>query len=232
MKVFELIVLRVIVGLLGTSIATGILLLLHAKGYFPEQWVSRVLGGIIASPGVELILCGLFGFGCLGAWEIFHVSGRLKRLGTRRDVEARVIEIIFDEEDQRSVIDEPDWYGGIRVRRWRVGVRNASLQKNIDEISLRAHQNQFVDCTIAIAHSLPGRRLKRNPVILELASLSPDAAEFVELFGLSPNDLFSEGDILSKKQTFTLEARGRDAKTVLAVLEYPSSRPPVIRRES
>lgn len=112
-----------------------------------------------------------------------------------------------------------------------VGVRNASAARSIDEVSVRARDNPFVHCTISIAHSVPGARFARNPVIFETASLPPGSEEFVELFGLGGSDVYSEQDLLSKKQTFQLEARGRDSQTLVAVLEYdPSSRPPTIRR--
>jgi hypothetical protein len=75
--------------------------------------------------------------------------------------------------------------------------------------------------------------MERNQVILKLDTLPPKAEEYVELFGLGAHDVWSENDILAKKQTFTLEARGRDTQTVLAVLEYdPTNRPPTIRRIS
>lgn len=234
MKIFGQIVRRAAVVVFGTPIGLGVLLLVHARGYYPEQWVSSVLGNIIGSQGVDWILAGLFGFACLGAWEFFHIGDALRNFGKKKDPEARVIQIIFDENDPRCVVDEPSPYGGIRVRRWHLGVRNASLVKSIDDISVAAQYDRFVECTIKLAHTPYGQRLGRgNPVMLKILTLSPGAEEFVELFGLSPNDTWSDGDIFAQKNRFVIEARGRDTQTVFATLEYdPTSRPIVIRRAS
>jgi hypothetical protein len=146
----------------------------------------------------------------------------------------RSLELIFDEGDSRCVRNRRlRLYDGIASTHWYIGMRNASMHKSVDEISLIAHKNQFVDCTISLAH-LRGLGLPRgNPVIEKLDTLPPGAEEFIELFGLSATDKWSENDILSKKQTFTLEARARDTPAALAVLEYdPTTRPATIRRIS
>jgi hypothetical protein len=192
-----------------------------------------VLGGVLGSAAVDWVLVGLLGFGCLIAWEFFHVSERLRKLGKRQDPDARVLEIILDENDQRCVRDHPDLYGGIRSRHWWVGLKNVSVAKSIDDVSLRAQQNQFVDSTVRVAHDLRDGSMPRNPIVLKIDTLSPNAEELVDLFGLGGSDVYSEGDILAKKNRFVLEARGRDTQRVLVVLEYdPSTRPPVIRRVS
>jgi hypothetical protein len=147
---------------------------------------------------------------------------------------SRVLEIVYGEDLPECVRDTRNpLYGGTDVRRWWVGLRNSSTSKSVDEVSLRAHSNQFVECTIAVAHRPVEGWREHNPIFLKLETLPPKAEEFVELFGVAVGKRWNEGDILGKKQTFTLEARGRDVKTVRAVLEYdPTTDPPIIRRTS
>jgi hypothetical protein len=142
----------------------------------------------------------------------------------------RQLDILFNEDDTAFVRDRKGLYGTTRTRRWWVGIHNASRTRSIDDISLRAREGQFVDCTIAIAHQHPGRLTEREPIIAELRTLPPGATEMVELFGLGADE-YSEQDILSKRQRFTLELRARDTPVVQFVLEYdPSTKPPIIRR--
>jgi hypothetical protein len=144
-------------------------------------------------------------------------------------VERRQLDILFNEDDPGFVRDEKGLYGTTRVRQWYVGVQNASRTKSIDDITLRAKEGQFVDCTVAVAHQHPGRLREREPVIAEFRTLSPGATEMVHLFGLGADE-HSEQDILSKPQRFTLEARGRDTPIALLALDYdPSTKPPIIR---
>jgi hypothetical protein len=108
------------------------------------------------------------------------------------------------------------------------GLRNASATKSIDDVSLRADDSHFVRCTIAIRD---GGRLDPNRIVAEFSTISPDSVEFVKLFSMSGDDVYGEQDILAKKQTFTLEVRGRDTPKSARTLEYdPATKPPTIRR--
>jgi hypothetical protein len=167
--------------------------------------------------------------------EHISLTAKIEELGAGLNAlheELRILQILFDERDSRCVRDEPDLYGRIRVRRWYAGVHNASRRTSIDGVTLRAHDSQFVQCTIGVAHLEPGGSVK-SPIVSKIETLPPGAEEFSELFGVGGSDVYSEHDILSKKQTFTLEARGRDAEKCLATLEYdPSTKPATIRRLS
>jgi hypothetical protein len=199
---------------------------LAVAAYFVPNEFARI--GLF----VTAALCAFFS--CYWAWRIERQE-RIELIATldtlKRD--ERAIEIVFDASDPRCVREEKGLSDNIRVRRFWAGVKNASARRSVDEISMRARESQFVQCTVAIAHTLPNRRPQRNPVVLEVATLPPGAEEFVELFGLGGDNVYGEHDIMSKVQTFTLEARGRDAAMVTATLEYdPSTRPPTIRRIS
>jgi hypothetical protein len=190
-----------------------------------------MFGGFIQSQSLHWLLAGFLGLAGITAWEGFDVRERLRSFGRKRDVETRILEIIFDENDPRCVRQREEGNG--EVRRWWVGIRNASTMKSVDDVSLRAQQRTFVECTISVAHMLADGRLSRTPILTEVATLPPNAEEFVELFGLSASDTWVGKDILAERSTFVLEARGRDARTVIAVLEYdPRTRPPTIRRVS
>jgi hypothetical protein len=215
---------------------------------FTARWFIAMSGGLsvpaaiaayfvpnqIATACLSITAIVCFVAASFGVWRIERQArmADLLRLATYQD-DARRIEVIFDESDHRCVRDQLDLNGNISVRRWHVGVRNISSANSIDDVTLRAQESAFVTCTIGIAHMPIGRPQLRNPIILKVDTLPPGAEEFVELFGLNGTNVYGEGDILSKKQTFTLEARGRDTPTRLLVLEYdPSTRPPSIRRVS
>jgi hypothetical protein len=111
----------------------------------------------------------------------------------------------------------------------RLGVRNRSETKSIDDVSLRAQEGRFVRHSIAIAYD--PNTPKRVPIILERKSLPPRAIEYAELFGLD-GDVANQAsdDLFAKSQRFTLEARGRDTLTVQVEFEYLPTNPPTIRQ--
>jgi hypothetical protein len=87
--------------------------------------------------------------------------GRWKKAQERDSVDTdngptntRILEIVYDENLSDCVRDKSNpLYGGVKSRHWWVGVRNASPNKSLDDISLRVHDSQFVQCTITVAHS-------------------------------------------------------------------------------
>jgi hypothetical protein len=201
-----------------------------------EEWVKQQLYarfGVTVAEVVErveaVVIPALITIAIV--WLIIRLVRRdyAAQLGETRANSERQLDLLFDDKDPAFVRDRRGVYG-IQSRRWYVGVHNAG-SKSIDDVTMRARESQFVECTIAVARILPGDlRVRREPVIAEFRTLSPGATEMVELFGLGAEE-HSEQDILSKKQTFTLEARGRDTPVALLVLEYdPLTKPPVIRR--
>ena len=191
---------------------------------------SPTISEFIADYGVPiaLVIVGTF---------LFWFSGRRPSPSADRKqpsnvaVPDRRLEILFDEHDDKFVRDKSGYYGGIQTRSWFVGLHNASITKNIDDVTLRAHDSQFVQCTIAVERIRGDGRLEPDRIVAEFSTISPDATEFVKLFSMSGTDIWGEQDILAKKQTFTLEVRGRDTPKATLTLEYdPSTRPPIIRR--
>jgi hypothetical protein len=62
-------------------------------------------------------------------------------------------------------------------------------------------------------------------------AINPNALEFVPLFDLPTDDrFFRHPDLLSARHRFTLEAHGRDAKTLLVDFEYDPAKFPRIRK--
>jgi hypothetical protein len=122
-------------------------------------------------------------------------------------------------------------YGGIKCRHYSVGLKNASKTKSIDDICLRALESHFVLCAISPERMPLHKIVDRNPTILKLDTLAPDAAQFAEMFSIGGTDIWGEQDILSKKHAFTLEAHARDTQKATITLEYdPSTKPPTVRR--
>jgi hypothetical protein len=214
----SIILVLIIIAGLATYFVPGIEIMVDLHGW---EVATIVLCSIV---GVRLFLAPYW------IWKADQ-----KRIGelSSNDADARVLEIIFDENDPDCVRQDR----GSSVRRWWVGIRNASDTRSVDNISLRVRNDQFVECTIKEANYPYGEiaRSSGDPIIFETDTLPPPhAREFVELFGMGP-EVRSEGDILARKHQFTLEARGRDAQTVLAVLEYDpamAAHPPTIRRIS
>ena len=88
--------------------------------------------------------------------------------------DARVLEIVYAEDLPECVRDTFNALdGGTEVRRWWVGLRNNSTNVSVDDVSLRAHSNQFVECTIAVAH---------RPLVLLSQKVAADGDEN-HLFG-------------------------------------------------
>jgi hypothetical protein len=140
------------------------------------------------------------------------------------------LEFIFDERDPRCVQDEHYWYEGnpLRSRRWFVGIRNASFLKSADGLTVLARESWFVSCTIAVAHRKFDRSEEKRPVVFTKETLEPQAVEFFELLGLGPKASEMQGDVFHREHDFVIEARARDAVTMLVTLRYHPTDPPTI----
>jgi hypothetical protein len=103
MNLSKRIIQGIFVSALCFVLAHGLLLTLNSMGYFPEQWVSRLIGGFVQSQPLHWLFAGIIGLSGLLAWERFNVSERLRSLGITHDAEIRVLEIIYDENDPRCV---------------------------------------------------------------------------------------------------------------------------------
>jgi hypothetical protein len=137
------------------------------------------------------------------------------------------LEFIFDESDPRCVKDEfyPYKEKQAKSRRWFVGIKNSSTTKSADDVTIRAHESWFVGNTISEAHRRIDEPLKKSPLIFSRATPEPGAVEFIELFGQGPNPTTLPGNVFKIDHDFVLEARARDAQTVLLTLRYEPTEP-------
>ena len=143
------------------------------------------------------------------------------------------IELIFDANDARfvrdklySLRDDPV----IISRSWWIMIKNNSLTKSADNVTIRAREGWFVSCSIALAHRAIDAPTQKEPIIFEKETLEPQAYEFVELFGIDPKVSQSAGDVFKRSHEFVIEARARDALTVEMVLKYEPTEPPTITK--
>jgi hypothetical protein len=114
-----------------------------------------------------------------------------------------------------------------------VGLHITSI-RTIFHPSIRAISGPFTDRVIGPHHWR--HRGGDHPtghavVIYEGGAIDPNVTESVELFELPFRDHLprDETDLLRKIQTFTLEARCRDAKPCFAKFEYDPDKYPMIR---
>ena len=116
------------------------------------------------------------------------------------------LELIFDKWIPRCVKDEFYRFKDKppKSRKWFVGIKNSSTTKSADEVTVRAHESWFVDCTIAVAHRRMNESSKKSPLIFSHSTLEPGAVEFIELFGLETH---LSGDVFKRSHEFVLEAR-------------------------
>jgi len=106
-----------------------------------------------------------------------------------------------------------------------VGIKNSSTTKSADDVTIRAHESWFVGNTISEAHRRIDEPLKKSPLIFSRATPEPGAVEFIELFGQGPNPTTLPGNVFKIDHDFVLEARARDAQTVLLTLRYEPTEP-------
>lgn len=132
------------------------------------------------------------------------------------------LEILFDSADPAYVGLRPEMYPStpIFVRDYCIKIRNNLPGGTIDDVSVHWDETpftQFIDWEV------------RRCVLLESTSIHPLATEKVWLFGLGRNRLSGTG-VLAEVQKFTIRARGKDAREVVATFEYDPGKDPMVRR--
>ena len=177
---------------------------------------------MIAAVSTYIVLLAVAGVAIYGAYLI-GVQDREKNKPSG-------LKILYDHVGKGHVgVDKQ----GNAERYW-VWLKNASTEKTLYDVTLRAKAGKFVHETIAIAHQRPGKLLQSEPVLLERQELHPEVVEKVMLFGISLDECADEGarDFFSRIHKFTLEARARDTKTVTADFEFNPQATPMLRRIS
>jgi len=165
------------------------------------------------------------------AWDTENGRGEVAKAKLEAIMaETPTIELLFEENDSRYFNDIPSLYSTPMGRKWKIAVRNASKRKSADALTVRAKECWFVDCTIAEAHSKRDRGREKEPIILSLETLEPQAVQYVELFGVDWKPSNTPGDVLKRAHDFIIEARARDAVTVLMTLRYEPTEPPTLKR--
>jgi hypothetical protein len=196
----------------------------HLPTFLPAMpWYVWAL--ITAVVFIVLIFDGSYRVATKEADEKATLAARLNSLEYAR----AQLELVFDESDPRCVKDDFYWYKDKtpKSRTWFVGIKNSSTTKSADDVTIRAQESWFVENTISIAarYSNIEESPKKNPLIFSRTTLEPGAVEFIMLFGLSPNPSDLPGDVFKRSHEFVLEARARDAQTVLMTLKYEPTEP-------
>jgi hypothetical protein len=190
------------------------------KDHFPARLVGApwyVWALLTAFVLIVLILEGSYRVAARESDEKATLGARLNSLEYAR----AQLELIFDESDPRCVKDEFYWNTNDKppkIRRWYVGIKNSSTTKSADDVTIKAHDSWFVQNTIASFRGEAYGRSTKGPVIFSRATLEPGAVEFIMLFGQDAYPKRFPGDVFKKGHEFVLEARARDAQTVLITL--------------
>jgi hypothetical protein len=154
-----------------------------------------------------LFLCGL----ALGLW----FEGALRRLTPRK--RPPTLTFVFDPNDFRCLArDFPDGQSA-PVRRFHIGVHNASGTHVIENIVVSAVNNAFVRQILA-----PGLTNR------QIGSLAPNVTEFIEVLGIPES-----ADALKLAATprrFVVRAKAKDTKRISATFEFNARANPMLRR--
>jgi hypothetical protein len=187
-------------------IGLAITIILGIYAFAPEGWpkVSPVItvGGLL----VGVLLFGL------GAGMMIDDHRRSRR---------PTFDILFDPRDTRYVRIEKD------RTRYFVALKNLS-HETVAWPSIRTGKTIFTDEAIRPVDPYNWGQPTGAILVFVGGDIDPQAIEFIELFGL-PHRVPQTG-LLSEPHKFTLEARGRDAKTLVAEFEYDPQNPSRIRR--
>jgi hypothetical protein len=173
---------------------------------------------------ILLILEGSYRVAASDADERIALNDRLNSLAHT----SPQLQLIFDESDPRCIKDEFYWNTDDKppkYRKWSLGIKNSSTTKSADDVTIKAHESWFVGNTISEAHRRINESLKKSPLIFSRATLEPGAVEFIELFGLGAHPKRLPGDVFKRSHEFVLEARARNAQTVLMTLRYEPTEP-------
>jgi hypothetical protein len=180
------------IALIGLAIA----LILGLYTFAPEGWpkVPPVL--TVAGMCIGTLLLGL------GAGMMIDEY----RKSTRAS-----FEIEFDPKDNRFVRIETD------RTRYFIALRNIT-HETIAWPSIRAARNTFIEQAITPVDPFNWGHPVGALYVFVGGAIDPDASEFIELFGLAHQ--VPQTGLLSEPHTFSLEARGRHAKTFSADFAY------------
>lgn len=191
------------IALFGLAIALIIGLYTFAPEGWPKMAPSLTLSGI-----------------CLGILILGIGIGLI--IGDQRRALKPDFDIEFDPKDDQFV--------DVREDRtiYSVGLRNKSPVRSIFFPSIRAQNTELTN------HILTEREEWGRPdgaMIIFIANvLDPHALETVHLFTIPTNGPHIHDELLSRRHRFTLEARGRDAKTRRVDFEYDPSTTPRLRK--
>jgi hypothetical protein len=209
------------VGAIWTVISVGLFL---RDDFLSLEQQARLKGPVVAhllSWQVWTIATLLIVIGWLfeAAFRSHRGMTAVTGVGTRR------LKLLFRDKDVAPWFPTTDCL----LSRFFVGVQNIG-EITLDDVSVRALNNEFVEGTISRAHARDaGNHYETdiNPIVIALPSLHPGAIEYQDLFHSKYNCNFVDV-VLTTGHSFTIEAKARDTITVTANFEYdPRSRPRV-----
>ena len=166
----------------------------------------------------------------LGA--LFEAGFRLDRNRQNRIASlmpANALKLVFDPDDERCVAPGKSRYGSPSMDYYSVLVQNHS-GKSISNVSVRALPSWFTSTILAEVFAGHSVRHDTQIVIREIERLDPGATDVIALVGISyaPQSATPE-HVLNNVQTFTLEGRAEDTKTVYLNLDYDPDARPMLR---
>jgi hypothetical protein len=186
------------------TIETAVDKVAHAAGMERPEMIAAATPYIIA-------IAAAYGLLILGV-----------RLGEQNRKNRPDFGIEFDAADDRFVDVLTD-----RVR-YFVGLRNASDQ-TIMLPSMRAHNSEFTNQILSECDPYNWGQPVGAMIIYAGGAIDPGGMELIELFSLS-NDQTSHGELLLEEHRFTLETRGRNAKSLCVEFEYNPEKFPRIKK--
>jgi hypothetical protein len=166
--------------------------------------------------------------------DLWEISGEPSlTVNDRRMPDPDPIQIVFDPTDSKCMRTRADgvtWYC--------VGVRNATDNRTMYNVSVRALEGDFAARVLSVVHGkispYTGRPVQPDPVLAEWARLDPGATEYFQLFAtpLGHHDDEDRDVVFRTLQKFSLEVRAVDTKRAVAVFEYNPVRVPALTRLS
>lgn len=186
----------------------GVTLIVGLYTFAPDNWPKIPPMATAGGMAIGLLILGV---GCGLLIADFRKANR------------DAFDIEFDPADPRFVRIEAD-----RVR-YFVGFRNL-LETTIGAPSLRAPRTTFTETMLTPSDPHNWGHPVDAMLICVFGALDPGGLEFIELFGLPLNGPFVHDHLLAQRHRFSLEARGRDAKTRRVDFEYDPDTFPRIRK--
>ena len=154
----------------------------------------------------------LFLFGlAAGLW----LEGALRRLTPRKRPPA--LAFVFDPNDFRCLARHFPGGQSTPIKRFCIGVHNASGTRVIENIVVSAVNNAFVRQVLS-----PGL-LNR-----QIASLAPNVTEFIEVLSIGEND--DALKLAATPRRFVLRAKAKDTRRISATFEFNARANPMLRQ--